>query len=60
MRKEKEKEKKLNLGAEMSKRSELSGKYTAKILFRQDDRKFEDKYLNKQKRSWARWKEKGR
>jgi len=34
MRKEKEKEKILNLEAEMFKKSELLGKYTANILFR--------------------------
>jgi len=34
MRKEKEKEKVLNSEAEVFKRSELLGKYTAKILFR--------------------------
>jgi len=34
MRKEKRKEKALNLEAEMFNRSELPGKYIAKILFR--------------------------
>ena len=56
----KEKVKLLNLEAKMFKRSELLGKYIVKILFGQNDRKFEDKYLKKLKRSWIRWKGKGR
>jgi len=56
----KEKVKLLNLEAEMFKRSELLGKYTIKILFRWNNKKFEDKYLKKLKRSWTRWKGKGR
>ena len=38
------------------KRSELPEKYTARILFRWDDKKFKDEYLKKLKRNWARWK----
>ena len=60
MRKEKRKEKALNLEAEMFNRSELPGKYIAKILFRQNNKKFKDEYLKKLERSWARQKEKGR
>jgi len=45
------KEKALNLEAEMFKRSELPEKYTAKILFGWNDRKFEDKYLKKLEKS---------
>jgi len=45
------KEKALNLEAEMFERSELPGKYTAKILFGWNDRKFEDKYLKKLEKS---------
>jgi len=60
MRKEKEKEKALNIEAEIFKRSKLLEKYTAKILFGWDNRKFEDKYLKKLEKSWARWKEKKR
>jgi len=56
----KEKVKLLNLETEMFKRSELLGKYTVKILFGWNDRKFEDEYLKKLERSWARWKGKGR
>ena len=44
----------LNPGAEKLKRSELSGKYTARILFGWDDNKFEDEYLKKLERSWTR------
>ena len=47
---------KLNLNAEEFKRSELPGKYTAKILFGWDDRKFEDEYLKNLERNWQRWK----
>ena len=55
MRKEKRKEKVLNPKAEVFKKSELSEKYTAKILFEWDDKKFEDAYLKKLERSWMRW-----
>jgi len=37
-------------------RGKLSGKYMAKILYRWDDGKFEDKYLRKLERNWKRWK----
>jgi len=51
MEKRKEKQKaievKLNQEAEEFKRSELPGKYTAKILFGWDNNKFENKYLKK-------------
>ena len=47
---------KLNQNIEEFRRSELSGKYTAKILFRWDNKKFEDKYLKKLERNWQRWK----
>jgi len=60
--KKKEKQKagevKLNPEAEEFKRSELPGKYTARILFGWDDNKFENEYLKKLERSWARWKKK--
>ena len=36
---------KLNPNVEEFRRSELLGKYTAKILFGQDDKKFENEYL---------------
>ena len=35
---------------------ELPGKYTAKVLYGWNDKKFEEKYLNKLKRNWRRWK----
>ena len=39
------------------KRMESPGKYTAKLLYRWDDKKFEDKYLKKLEKNWKRWKE---
>ena len=51
MRKEREKERALNLKAEVFKRSKLLRKYIAKILFGWDDRKFKDKYLKKLEKS---------
>ena len=44
-RKDKRKEKVLNPEAEVFKRSELLGKYTTKILFEQNDRKFRFHFL---------------
>jgi len=44
----------LNPEAEVFKRSKLPEKYIAKILFGWDNRKFEDEYLKKLKRSWVR------
>ena len=38
-------------------RMELPGKYTAKLLYGWDDRKFEEEYLNKLEKNWKRWKE---
>jgi len=37
-------------------RAELPGKYTARMLYRWDNRKFENKYLKKLERNWRRWK----
>ena len=37
-------------------RRELLEKYIAKILYRQDDRKFENEYLKKLERNWKKWK----
>jgi len=34
------------------KRSELPKRYTAKLLFGWDNKKFKDEYLKKLKRSW--------
>jgi len=33
-------------------REELLGKYTAKMLYRWNDRKFEEEYLKKLERRW--------
>jgi len=38
-------------------RMELPGKYTAKLLYGWDDRRFEEEYLNKLEKNWKRWKE---
>jgi len=54
VRKLKKKKKILNLEVEVFKRNQLPGKYTVKILFEWNNRKFEDEYLKKLKRSWAR------
>ena len=37
-------------------RGELPGKFMAKILYGQNDRKFEEEYLKKLERNWRRWK----
>jgi len=41
----------LNPRADEFRRSELLGKYTTKLLFGWDNRKFEDKYLKKLERN---------
>ena len=38
------------------KRMELPGKYTAKVLYGWDDKKFEEEYLMKLERNWEKWK----
>ena len=38
-------------------RMELLGKYTVKLLYGWDDRKFEEEYLTKLEKNWKRWKE---
>ena len=35
-------------------RMELPGKYTAKLLYGWDDRRFEEEYLNKLEKNWKR------
>ena len=56
--KKKEKQKitkiELNSKVEEFKRSELLGKYMVRILFGWNDNKFENKYLKKLERNWAR------
>jgi len=37
-------------------RIELPGKYTVKLLYGWDDRKFEEEYLNKLEKNWKKWK----
>ena len=37
-------------------RGELPERYIAKILYRWDNRKFENKYLRKLERNWQKWK----
>ena len=49
---------KLNPNVEKYRRSELLEKYIVKILFGWDNKKFEDEYLKKLKKSWERWKRK--
>ena len=41
----------------MYRRSELLGKYTAKLLYGWDDRRFEQEYLERMERNWRQWKE---
>ena len=50
------KEMRLNLEAEEFKRGELPGRYTAKLLYGWDDKKFDKEYLKKLERNWNRWK----
>jgi len=46
---------KLDLAEEKNfRRVKLPGKYTAKILYGWDDRKFENEYLKKLERNWRR------
>ena len=36
---------------------ELPGKFMAKVLYRWDDQRFKEEYLNKLERNWKKWKE---
>jgi len=38
-------------------RMELLGKYTVRVLYGWDDKKFEEEYLKKLEKNWKRWKE---
>jgi len=49
-------EMRLNLEAEEFKRGKLPGRYTAKLLYGWDDKKFDEEYLKKLQRNWNRWK----
>ena len=57
IRMKKEKEIKLNPEAEEFKRGELPGKYTAKLLYGWDDKKFNEEYWKKLEKNWNRWKD---
>ena len=50
------KEMRLNPEAEEFKRGELPGRYTVKLLYGWDDKKFDEEYLKKLERNWNRWK----
>ena len=56
IRMKKGKEMKLNPEAEEFRRGELPEKYTAKLLYRWDNKKFNEEYLKKVERNWNRWK----
>ena len=46
----------MNPRVDKFKRMELLGKYTAKLLYGWDDKKFEEEYLKKLERNWNKWK----
>jgi len=51
------KQEKIDMAEERDfRRGELPGKFTAKMLYGWDDRKFEEEYLNKLERNWKKWK----
>jgi len=54
IRMKKEKEMKLNPEAEEFKRGELPERYTAKLLYGWDDKKFDEEHLKKLERNWNR------
>jgi len=47
---------KLNPKVKEFKKMELPGRYTAKLLYGWDNKKFEEEYLKKLERNWNRWK----
>ena len=51
-----EKEIKLNPEAEEFRRGDLPGRYTAKLLYGWDNKKFDKEYLKKLEKNWNRWK----
>jgi len=55
IRMKKGKEMRLNLEAEEFKRGELPGRYTAKLLYGWDDKKFNEEYLKELQKNWNRW-----
>ena len=56
IRMRKGKEMKLNPEAEEFKKGELLGRYTVKLLYGWDDKKFDEEYLKKLERNWNKWK----
>jgi len=56
IRMKKGKEMRLNPEAEEFKREELPGRYTTKLLYGWDDKKFDEEYLKKLQKNWNRWK----
>jgi len=51
-------QKKIDIAEERDfRRRELPGKFTAKMLYGWDNKKFEDEYLKKLEKNWKRWKE---
>jgi len=48
------KEMKLNLEAEEFKREELPGRYTVKLLYGWNNKKFDEEHLKKLERNWNR------
>jgi len=56
IRMKKGKKMKLNPEVEEFRRGELLGKYTAKLLYGWDDKKFDEEYLKKLEKNWNRWK----
>ena len=55
-RKEKRKAEDDRGGVESRNGEELPEKYIVRILFGQNNKKFEDEYLKKLERNWVRWK----
>ena len=49
------KEMKLNPETKEFRRGELPGRYTAKLLYGWDDKKFEEEYLKKLEKNWNYW-----
>jgi len=56
IRMKKDKEMKLNPEAEKFRRGELPERFTVKLLYGWDDKKFDEEYLKKLERNWNRWK----
>ena len=56
IRMKKGKETRLNPEAEEFKRGELPERYTAKLLYGWNDKKFDEEYLKKLQKNWNRWK----